>query len=381
MRTENFLQRQKRLVFNLRNLVWKESDHNKISIKRFGFNSLVSDRFENIENTYLQQDSKIEENYHFTYDVFVPKNRKDHQSAILLLHGLNERSWDKYLQWAYYLAVNTGKPVILFPIAFHMNRSPSSWANPRIMKWWIEKRRQNYGVINSLSFANVALSNRLSDEPYRFYSAGRQTINDLVILARQMRDGQHPLFRKGAILDILGYSIGSFLAEILLMANPEDLFAHSRLFIFCGGSIFRQMYGTSRYIMDEKAYNRLFNYYCNDWLTEKNDFCKNIEDTDTLQQAFNAMISSDIGRGRRESFFNSSVNRISGISLQKDTVMPYKGVEACMGQQTAKRCFEVLDFPFDYTHETPFPLNEKIDNRTLKNSFQRVFRKCSAYLA
>ena len=44
------------------------------------------------------------ENDQFWYPVFVPEKNRKPDEAILLLHGLNERSWDKYFSWAYYLA-------------------------------------------------------------------------------------------------------------------------------------------------------------------------------------------------------------------------------------------------------------------------------------
>lgn len=380
MRTGNFLQRQKDLLNRIRSGANPRADRNSTTIRRFEFYSAAMDLDD--QNPFLRADAKIVENFRFSYNVFIPRHRINRHSVILLLHGLNERNWDKYLQWADYLALQTGKPVILFPIAYHMNRSPSSWANPRIMKTWLENRKRNLGVTKGLSFANVALSNRLSDEPYRFYYAGRQTMNDLVTLARQLRNGEHPLFGKDTVPDIFGYSIGSFLAEILLMANPEHLFDASRLFVFCGGAIFRQMYGTSRYIMDEDAYGKLLNYYCNEWFrVAGKEPLKNALPADDFQRAFNAMISPDIYQDERESFFRSRQTRISGISLLKDTVMPYRGVEACMGKQTAETCFEVMDFPFDYTHESPFPINNKINGQDLENAFQRVFRKCAAFLA
>ncbi len=74
----------------------------------------------------------ISENQSFSYPVFVPGNVES-KKVILLLHGLNERSWLKYLVWAYYLAENTDSYVILFPISFHINRSPASWKDPRAM--------------------------------------------------------------------------------------------------------------------------------------------------------------------------------------------------------------------------------------------------------
>lgn len=382
MPLSSFLQRQKELLLRFRTGIVQQSDSSPTRMERYDFFSSFPEQDKHIDNHYLQQDSEIEENLRFTYDIIIPSGRNDFSTGIVLLHGLNERSWSKYLQWADYLAAHTGKPVILFPIAFHMNRSPSSWANPRLMKFWMEIRKKTIGTTSALSFANVALSNRLSDEPYRFYYAGRQTVNDLASLAKQILLGHHPLFQQGATLDFLGYSIGSFLAEILLMANPDDLFLSSRLFVFCGGSIFRHMYGTSRYIMDEKAYEHLLAYYCNDWFKPfKNDFDKNKGPDDGLQQAFNAMISPDFFRKEREAFFKSRRNRIAGISLKKDQVMPYRGVEACMGKQNARECFELIDFPFEYTHENPFPLNERIDEQILENSFHRVFWRCASFLA
>ena len=74
-------------------------------------------------------DDRIQENKSFSYAIFTPSGRKKNNEAIILLHGLNERTWEKYLTWAEYLTHTTGKPVILFPIAFHMNRTPGLWAN------------------------------------------------------------------------------------------------------------------------------------------------------------------------------------------------------------------------------------------------------------
>jgi hypothetical protein len=357
-----------------------EFDHKLYRIDMYGFHSDITGGSGNDNRLFIKQDLNIKENQHFTYPVFIPFNTNKSHSCILLLHGLNERSWDKYIDWAKFLAINTGKPVILFPIAFHINRSPASWGNPRIMRILMEKRKKEAGNTASLSFANAALSNRLTEEPYRFYNAGKQTIMDIVKLARQIRKGAHSLFRKGTKMDIFGYSIGSFLAEIMLMANPEKLFSESRLFIFCGGAIFRHMYGESRYIMDRAAYEELLYYYCNVWLNPglKKLIASNSA-TENLQHAFTSMISPDINPIEREYFFQSAKNRISGISLRKDKVMPFSSVEACMGSKLAVECFDVMDFPFEYSHETPFPKG-KADQNTLRSSFYNVFSKCAAFL-
>ena len=61
------------------------------------------------------------------------------------MHGLNERNWSKYLTWAEYLSSKTGKIVILFPIAFHINRSPVGWSNPRYLQSIFTKRKNEIG--------------------------------------------------------------------------------------------------------------------------------------------------------------------------------------------------------------------------------------------
>ena len=43
--------------------------------------------------------------------------------------------------------------------------------------------------------------------------------------------------------------------------------------------------------------------------------------------------------------------------------------------------FEILDFPFEYSHETPFPASGRADLRLVEASFREVFRKSAAFLA
>ena len=113
-----------------------------------------------------QNDESIQENKHFMYPVFMPEKSKRKQ-CIILLHGLNERSWEKYGCWAESLAKFTGKPVLLFPIAFHMNRSPNDWYNPRVMIEYVKERKMQCVDPENLTFVNLALSERLSKTPLR----------------------------------------------------------------------------------------------------------------------------------------------------------------------------------------------------------------------
>jgi hypothetical protein len=237
-----YLQRQKELLNHFRVGKNFQLEESGINIQTFAFESKAVASFYDGTDKNLLSDQNIPENKYFNYHVFVPMSTTKSDAFILLLHGLNEKNWDKYLIWAEYLALHTKKPVILFPIAFHINRAPSLWADPRSMKVVMDKLKTETGDHRSLSFVNAALSERLSEKPSRFYSSGRQTINDITQLTSGIKEGNHPLFNSGAKADIFAYSIGSFLSEILLMANPLNLFANSRLFVFCGGSIFIHMY-------------------------------------------------------------------------------------------------------------------------------------------
>ncbi|MDD4922635.1 MAG: DUF6051 family protein [Bacteroidales bacterium] len=381
MKFINFVQRQKELLqfFHL----GKEVTIQDSSLRILFFNFESAYHFEEKADRLNSWDkeSSIAENRSFTYPVFFHKGKEKAKEVIILLHGLNERNWDKYLCWAEYLATHTGKAVMLFPIAYHINRAPIQWSDPRSMSLLVKKRQMDVGKDHSLCFANVALSERLSENPVRFYTSGRQTVQDLTDLARQIKRGEHPLFAPDTSVDFFAYSIGAFLSEITLMANPEKLFDKSKLFIFCGGAIFKYMFGESRCIMDKPAYERLLQFYCKEWLSEESigHYDESEKNDDTLN-AFNAMIIPEINREKREGFFSNLGSRLSGISLKKDLVMPFSGVEACVGHDVAAKNFILTDFPYEYTHEAPFPTNGRVDFSLINHSFNAIFSKAAFFL-
>jgi len=351
-------------------------DESNIDIRFFPFRSMqhTADG-ENISSN--QSDDSIDENLSFEYPVFFPNGMQKMNKAILLLHGLNERNWSKYLTWAEYLCQETGKPVILFPIAFHMNRSPLTWCDPRSMGPVMDLRRKRNGKDRSLSFANVAFSERISENPLRFYKSGRQSVYDLAQLFENIKTGDHPLFEENTQIDIFAYSIGAFLAEITLMTNPKKLFSDSKLFIFCGGGIFRSMAGESRTIMDKRAFESLFNYYLNDFATDIK-----LESTrDKVFETFYSMISPERNQQERELFFKELGNRVKGISLVRDKVMPYVGVVEALGVDYAESHVAQLDFPFPYTHENPFPVSPESEKTIIDGAFTTIFSQAAQFLA
>ncbi len=320
-------------------------------------------------NHIIDVDALISENTHFTYPIFMPHSTVQSDKAILLLHGLNERSWSKYLTWAEYLCYTTNKPVILFPLAYHMNRCPSSWSNAREIADVFHLRRQLNGNDRYISVANVVLSNRISEKPHRFYCSGRQSIDDICSLISTIYKGVHPMLPNVSTVDIFAYSIGAFVAEITLLANPSNLFDDTKLFLFCGGSVFSAMQGKSRGIMDSKAFDTLHAYY----LQEFNNHLKQYKKNDAIDDAFETMISAQYNKQLRENFFFSMGDKIKGIALSKDVVIPYAGIQEALGVKCASNRIMQLDFDYQYSHENPFPINQMYEVNQVNIGFSQIF--------
>ena len=327
----------------------------------------------------MVDDPAIPENHSFTYPVFMSSGSKENGRAIILLHGLNERSWNKYLVWAYYLTEKTGRPVILFPIAFHMNRSPEAWSNPRAMSWLLAGRRNRYGEIPMSTFANLALSERLSEDPLRFFTSGQQSAADIVQLTKQLYGGEHPLFEKGTSVDFFAYSIGAFLAQILLLGNPDGLYTGSKFFLLCGGAMFDKMDGVSKLIMDQKAFERLRHFYIEelDSELEKSEVLDDLMNQTPVGKGFLAMLSKTNLQQLRESSFQKMKNQIQAVALQKDKVISAEGIKDSLNKWVN---VEVLDFPYNYTHENPFPLLEGEKSSEVDRCFETVFSRAAAFL-
>ncbi len=316
------------------------------------------------------KDDSVFENKHFKYIVFNPEGMSCSKNAILLLHGLNERTWDKYLTWAEDLSNNCKCPVILFPISFHMNRTPSTWYAPRAIMPWASKRKELVDGLKNSSFFNLALSSRLTNCPSRFYISGRESIYNIHQLISSIRQGENPLLDKGCKLDLFAYSIGCLLSQVLLMSDEKGDFSESKLFAFCGGSIFEDMNGDAKDIMDQKAFNTIREYYLKDFIKY---------DGDAIHNAFKSMISTEIMKEERESFYSKAKNRIKMVTLKRDVVIPTYGAYNAVGASNSDM-IEELDFPFDYNHQIPFPTTGKAAPDLIYSSFRTIFDKAEAFI-
>lgn len=326
-------------------------------------------------------DESIDENKQFNYTIFSPRGQTSFDKGIVLLHGLNERSWEKYLPWAEYLCEHTGKPIILFPIAFHMNRSPRTWYSPRTAIQWLKRRKAEFVNVGNATFVNVALSTRLTRDPLRFYTSGRESVYNICQLFTEIKQGKHPLFTATDDIHIFAYSIGGLLAQVLLMANPYRLFSNTKLFLFCGGSLFDRMNGNARDIMDHEAYKRMMDYYSNDFLVKDahHKAYPSAFPNDEIETAFKSMINRDTLKNYRENFFTRTANRIRAITLKKDVVVPTAGARDAFGPAN-RTILSEWDFPFNYSHQWPFPVDRHAQSGELSVAFSRVFQEVARFM-
>ncbi|MBW6489927.1 MAG: hypothetical protein K0B15_01920 [Lentimicrobium sp.] len=322
------------------------------------------------------KDEEIPENLDFFYPVVYPANKREFNRVVILLHGLNERNWVKYLPWAHKLAENLYCPVILFPISFHMNRAPSSWSNPRLMSAILAKTRLRNNRNRSATFANLALSIRLSQKPQRFFTSGSQSLADLMKLVAQIQSGNHPLLKKDTKVDFFAYSIGAFLSQIMMLTYGDSKINDSCVFIFCGGAPFNRMNGISKLIMDEEAFHCLRFFYLRRLVQElrnKGPFA-GLLNSQNAGQAFRAMIDTKNFSEWRKDKFEKMAGRIHAIGLKKDIVIPPDGISELFQPSNS----EILDFPYNYSHENPFPVQGAHD--MVNQGFDLIINKAASFL-
>ncbi len=350
---------------------------NNVKLHKFHFESDIlsplhfsSRNFDNVKYDILSN-NQLQSNTYFNYYMFLPPKRINNE-VIILLHGLNERSWDKYLLWAYYLALHSNKPVIMFPIAYHINRAPQEWSNPRLMANVSKERIElsNNMVLKS-SYANVALSLRLSESPELFWFSGLQTYFDIIKLVRSIKFGNHKFLSVDTNVNFFSYSIGAFLTEILLFANPENLFTNQKAFLFCGGSTFDDMNAVSKSILDRDASQSLEKYFLkNKFVSEKiNSPKKYLKYIPEAFKSFMLMLNKNNFKKERVAKFTSLKPFIKAVGLAKDIVIPPKAILETVGE-----C-EIIDFPVNYSHENPFPFNNKRDSKIVEEAFITIFSK------
>lgn len=334
-----------------------------------------------------KNDAEITENIRFRYHIFHPAGNDKHKHAVFLFHGFNEKYWDKYLTWARYLA-RAGKSVVLFPIAFHMNRAPHSWSDPHQMYVVSQHRKKLHPDVICSTLSNVAISTRLHNKPQRFIWSGLQSYYDVIDLVTQIKSNQHPLIAPDATIDFLAYSIGCLLAEILLMTDHKHYFTESKLCMFCGGAVFNRLSPVTKFILDSEASVSLYSYVVEHLESHlKHNALLGLFLGTNRPEAhpegifFRCMLNYNVFREIRENRFRSLAARLLAVTLAHDTVIPpYEIVNTLQGcGRDIPVRVETLDYPYAYKHEDPFPAVEPLAG-PVDEAFRKTFRLIGDFL-
>lgn len=329
-------------------------------------------------------DAHVVENHNFRYHVFHPAHQKRSNRVLFMFHGFNEKYWAKYLPWAKRLSEITGKTIVLFPIAFHMNRAPQDWSNRHKMYVISEQRREAFPQVIHSTLSNVAISTRLHARPQRFFWSGLQSYYDVIQLVEEIQAGKHPLIEPDASYDFFAYSIGCLLAEILVMTNQNDYFSQSKLLMFCGGPVFNRLSPVSKFILDSEANVALYSFVVEHLEShlKKDDHLRHYLSEEHPEGInFRSMLNYGKMWKFRENIFRQISHRVMAIALANDTVVPpYEVINTLHGTtRDIPITVDVVDFPYEYKHEDPFPSLLSIAGEVTRQ-FDSVFAKAGKFL-
>jgi hypothetical protein len=329
-------------------------------------------------------DAHITENQEFRYHVFHPAGYKRSKQVTLMFHGFNEKYWTKYLPWAKRLSETTGKTIVLFPIAFHMNRAPQAWSDRRKMYAVSKQRGETFQQVVHSTLSNVAISTRLHARPQRFFWSGLQSYYDTIQLVEEIRSGNHPLIDPDASFDFFAYSIGCLLAEILVMTNQNGYFDNSKLFMFCGGPVFNRLSPVSKFILDSEANVAMYSFiveHLENHLKKDTRLQHYLGEQHPEGINFRSMLNYGKMVQHRENILKKLSRRVKALALAKDTVVPpYEVMNTLQGTlRDIPIDVEVIDFPYDYKHEDPFPSLTVISGEVTRQ-FNRVFHIAGDFL-
>ena len=336
-----------------------------------------------IQQMLNKKDSEIQENIKFRYHIMMPKNVEKSTGIIFMFHGFNEKTWYKYLPWAKYIVDKTGKSVVMFPIAFHMNRAPAAWSSTREMYRVSEQRKERHPDVICSSLSNVAISTRLHNKPQRFIWSGLQSYYDVIDFVEHFKEGLHPAIEKNASIDFFSYSIGTFLGEILMMSNKDGYFSNSKYATFCGGAVFNRLSPVSKFILDSEANVSLYSYVVEHLEShmKRDEVLRHYMHTHPEGNNFRSMLNYKVLTSDRENRFKDMSHQFYAITLAHDEVVPaYEVINTLQGsRRDIPINIEILDYPYKYIHEDPFPALPKIADEVDKQ-FRYTFDKFVDFL-
>jgi hypothetical protein len=204
-----------------------------------------------------------------------------------------------------------------------------------------------------------------------------QTYYDVIDLVEYIKSGQHPTIDKDATIDFFSYSIGSLLAEILLMTNKDGYFSESKFVSYCGGAVFNRLSPVSKFILDSEANVSLYSYvveHIESHLKRDEVLRHYLSESHPEGINFRSMLDYKAFTSYREDKFRDMANRIYAVTLAQDTIVPaYEVINTLQGsKRDIPIKVEVLDYPYKYKHEDPFPALDNIKDEVDK-AFKETF--------
>ena len=336
-----------------------------------------------IQKMLIKKDADIIENIEFRYHIIMPKKENKAKEIVILFHGFNEKYWYKYLPWATYMAEKTEKAIVLFPMAFHMNRAPILWSNSREMYRVSEERKKRHPLLLCSSLSNVAISTRINNKPQRFIWSGLQSYYDVLDFVEDIKEGIHPGIDKNAKIDLFAYSIGAFLSQVLMMSNRNGYFSESKCAIFCGGAVFNRFSPVSKFILDSEAEVGLYSFIVEhlDSHMDRDEVLRYYMFSTPEGPNFRSMLCYKTLIKEREEEFRRMSHQFYVITLDKDEVIPsYEIMNTLQGsRRDIPISVDLMDYPYNYVHEDPFPCTPEIADE-VHNCFTLTLDKICDFL-
>ena len=334
------------------------------------------------DNNVHIKDIFVKENQSFIYQIMKSKGIEKAKKVVFLFHGFNERDWSKYLPWAKAICDGTGSTVVLFPIAFHMQRAPKEWGDTRDMYRLSELRKEKFPNTVNPSLTNVAISMRLHAMPQRVIWSGLQTYNDVLQLITDIKKGNNKHIDENFQFNIFAFSVGGFLAQVLKLTNYNNYFENTKACLFCSGATFNHQAPVSKFILDSEADAAIHSYLMKhfDEMVEKDDVLHHYIKDNLEGRIFNAMLDYEKMRKFREKLLKEYEDQFYAISLtQDDIVPPYEIMNTLKGaDRNINIAIDEMDFEYEYIHENPFPVFG-VDSKKVDKSFEKMFEKVSAF--
>lgn len=333
-------------------------------------------------------DCDVRENLEFRYPLLRKHGNPEREKhVILLLHGLNERSYSKYVPWAYQLWKSTGAAVALFPLCFHVNRVHPNWAREITQA---QSRRDEVPRNENVHAFNCVLSERLDARPERFFWGGLQSYFDVIDLVRQIRSNEHAHIAPDAQIDLLGYSAGGYLSLGLLLLDQDQLFKDSRAVLFESGAALKSTHLSSRLIMDLSCEISLMKLYVRftgrmasprlqHWLTHHEE-----------GRWFRALFGEEGEREGLEKRLREIAPRVMAICNSNDDVIPasavlntLQGLHRDTGVRVETLSLGVHEHPFvcaNYNQRDRRFITEYLDEKVLGRGFEQFIEAATSLL-